>query len=222
MYPRGMLTGKPEIDDSTAEWIIGSDEAGYGTWAGSLIVVAVAVQRTWNDSKVTDSKKLSEKARVAAVRRHRDSVLWKAIAVPSEEVDEKGVWPAVIQAHNEVHEFLDARVKEKHPGEVILHVVDGLENAKPQLLKGLIPMSKADLFVPAVSLASCFAKTTQCVLMDKADEKYPGYGFSSHRGYGTPKHKAALEELGVCPLHRKSYAPIKAFLEQETPNMWEG
>lgn len=218
-----MLTGKPEIDESTAEWIIGSDEAGYGTWAGHLVVAAVAVKRDWRDPKVTDSKKYKDDAsRAAIVRAYREQVFWKTIAVSPDSIDEVGVWPSLIQAHNEVHRSLEVRLLETHPDATILHIVDGLENAKKQLLKGLVPMAKADLYVPAVSLASCFAKVGQCALMDQADKQYPQYGFGSHRGYHSPQHCKALEEFGVTPIHRKSYSSVKRYLKPESaPNPWD-
>jgi ribonuclease HII len=219
-----MLTGRPEVDQSTAEWIIGSDEAGYGTWAGHLVVAAVAVKRDWRDPKVTDSKKYGkdDAARAAIVREYREKVLWKAVAVPPESIDEVGVWTALIQAHNEAHAFLSTKLLERHPEATVLHIVDGLENAKKQLRKGLVPMTKADLHVPAVSLASCFAKAGQCALMDQADRLYPQYGFGSHRGYHSPQHCQALERFGVTPIHRKSYSSVKRYLNTPTtPNPWE-
>lgn len=215
-----MHTGNHDIDGSDAEWVIGSDEAGYGTWAGDLVVGGVAVLRSWSDPKVSDSKKLSAEAREEAVRRHRGEVLWKVVTVPPSSIDEIGVWRAAIQAHNHVHEFLREKLLERHPEATILHVVDGLENARGLLLKGLHPLPKADLKVPAVSLASCFAKVGQCKLMDLADRKYPGYGFASHRGYGVPQHQAALKKLGICDIHRKSYSSIKPYLKKD-PTLWD-
>lgn len=219
-----MLTGRREIDESEAEWIIGSDEAGYGTWAGHLVVAGVVVPRGWSDPKITDSKAYgkNDKARAEIVREQREKVLWKTVTVSSESVDEVGVWPALIQSHNEVHSILEARLKERHPGATFLHIVDGLENAKKKLLAGLIPLKKADVYVPAVSLASCFAKTGQCALMDLAHKKYPEYGFDSHRGYHSPQHVAALEEHGACPIHRKSFSSIRKYLPQENFLSWEG
>jgi ribonuclease HII len=142
--------------------------------------------------------------------------VWEKVLVFPQEIDEKGVWTSVIQAHNCVHQALAKRVEG-----TVLHIVDGLENAKRLLMPGLVPLSKADVYIPAVSLASCFAKTIQCVLMDKAEKDFPGYGFGTHRGYGTPQHKAALETLGICPIHRKSYGPVKSLLQQTDPNLWE-
>lgn len=209
MISRGPSRCCPE--DIGQAWIVGSDECGYGSWAGPLVVAGAAVPREWADPTVTDSKKMSDSARVAAVRKYRDTVKWKVVVVPSEKVDELGVWKAVIMAHRAVHDLLGRLVE----GEA-LHVVDGLQNAQKSL-PGLITLPKADNLVPAVSLASCFAKVTQCQLMDEAEKKHPGYGFGSHRGYGVPAHKKALQKLGACPIHRRSYSPIKRLLAGGTP-----
>jgi len=207
-------TGNSLVDDSTAEWIVGSDEAGYGTWAGDLVVVGTAVPRDWNDNNVQDSKALKDREREAVVRKYRKTVLWKAIRVSPTHIDAVGVWNALIQAHNETHAFLGESLTSQGVQSSVLHIVDGLENARNKLLSHLIPMAKADTKVPAVSLASCFAKVIQCKLMDQADKDYPGYGFRSHRGYHSPQHVAALKKLGVCPLHRRSYSSVKAYLKK--------
>ncbi len=207
VYKPQVRTGNTRIDTSQAPWVIGSDEAGYGTWAGPLVVVACAVLRDWSDPEVADSKKLSDRARVAVVRRHREKVLWSIRAVPPTIIDTLGVWKALIRAHNEVHQDLVKRIE----GEA-LHIVDGLANAGALLDSHLVPLPKADDKVPAVSLASCFAKVVQCELMDAAHKQYPQYGFKNHRGYGVPEHQAALKKHGVCPLHRKSYRPVQKYL----------
>lgn len=154
---------------------------------------------------------MSDKARVSVVRKYRDHLRWKVLTVSSEKVDELGVWRAVVLAHKSVHMLLAREVEGS-----VLHVVDGLQNAQKDL-PGLVTLAKADLLVPAVSLASCFAKVTQCQLMDEAETRYPGYGFGSHRGYGVPQHKKALKKLGACPIHRRSYSPIQRLLSGGVP-----
>lgn len=208
-------TNNPTIDNSTAEWIIGSDEAGYGTLAGHLVVVGVRVRRTWRDLKVTDSKRLKASDREAIVRRyrHHDDVFWKGMALASSSIDRAGAWKSLIGAHKAVHEHLEQELLKEDPAATFLHIVDGLTNAR--LGSRFVALPKADSLVPAVSLASCFAKVAQCTFMDLADTQYPGYGFAKHRGYDTPQHRTALQKLGVCPIHRRSYATIKRLLEPD-------
>lgn len=209
-------TGQRAIDEATADWIVGSDEAGYGTWAGELIVVAVAVSASWADPKVTDSKDLTSKVRRRIVRQyHRDPTVLKVIHRTSPiEIDSVGVWSALICAHNHVHEALASKLGAVCQQETRLHIVDGLENARHRLHPFMHPLAKADKLIPAVSLASCFAKVVQCELMDRAARQFPGYHFDTSRGYGTKKHKAALAQLGPCPIHRRSYRPVAKFLER--------
>ncbi|MES1196973.1 MAG: ribonuclease HII, partial [Steroidobacter sp.] len=72
-----------------------------------------------------------------------------------------------------------------------------------------------DALVPAISAASILAKTTRDALMMKLDNQHPGYGFAIHKGYGTAMHLRALRELGVCAIHRKTFAPVKELLAGE-------
>jgi len=96
---------------------------------------------------------------------------------------------------------------------MISHIADGLENAHLLAEKcvGQIEcMAKADLKIPAVSLASCFAKTYQVAGMMTLDRKYPNFGFASHKGYGTALHQKALKRYGALEgVHRFSYSSIK-------------
>jgi ribonuclease HII len=205
------------LEKSTAEWILGSDEAGYGTLAGSLVVVAMAVRRSWGDPEVTDSKVLSDTKRRSIVRRYRGAEdVFRVVHTTSPRgIDEVGVWTSLINAHNQVHEALEAKLRAVDPWGELLHIVDGLENARRRLDARFTPLSSADLYVPAVSLASCFAKVVQCELMDLAAKSYPGYGFERHRGYDTPQHREALARLGVTPIHRKSYRTIRDLLSAD-------
>ena len=204
---------------AAADWVIGSDEAGYGTWAGDLIVCGIAVAKDWSDSRVTDSKSLTDRARREVVMTYKSSTrILKVIHRTSpREVDERGVWASAISAHNEVHRALEEKLRAVQPGVAFVHVVDGFENARSKLDARITPIAKADTFVPAVSLASCFAKVVQCELMNRAAERFPGYGFESHRGYGTPQHRKAIEALGVVDIHRRSYRPIRELISNGPP-----
>lgn len=208
------MAGLEGFDPTRIDWVIGSDEAGYGTWAGDLVVVAVAVRPVWSDPVVKDSKDLSSKSRRSIVQRyHRDSSILKVIhRTPPNEIDRRGVWSALICAHNHVHEALASKVRAVQPRARLFHIVDGLVNARKDLHPFMHPLVEADQLIPAVSLASCFAKVIQCELMDRAAVQYPGYHFEKSRGYGTRRHKEALSKLGPCPIHRFSYRPIAKFL----------
>lgn len=201
-------------------WIVGSDEAGFGTWAGDLIVAAVAVPSDWSDSAVKDSKQMgNHDHRVAAVQKYKnhEEVLWTLHRTPPDQIDSVGLRESCIRAHIEVHAQLRNRLRARDVTDP-RHIVDGFENASARFrAQGIMPLNKADTKVPAVSLASCFAKVAQCQLMDRLHEQYPLYGFNSHRGYHAPAHVQALETHGVLPVHRKSYGPIKRLLNRPPP-----
>ena len=91
--------------------------------------------------------------------------------------------------------------------------VDG--NKTPRLGIPCVAVVKGDQLIPQISAASIIAKVTRDAHMCKLDERYPGYGFARHKGYPTKMHLAALAELGVTPVHRRSYAPVQALLNDD-------
>jgi len=206
-------TEDPRIDGSTATIIVGSDEVGFGAWAGPLVVAAVAAPRDWTDPRVKDSKKLSERQREAVYGSFYDTWPKAVVLVSSTEIDHQGVWKALLAAHLEaIH-----RVRTQITVEPLV-IVDGNLN-----IEGTIALPKGDQLIPAISLASIFAKVTRDRIMVELDKTYPGYDFAKSRGYGVPKHQAALNKLGPCPAHRRSYEPVaRAATNLESPQEEEG
>lgn len=207
------ITGVSAIDHSTADWVVGSDEVGYGAWAGPLLVCAVAVPRGFAEPGIGDSKKLSEKQREQAFDRFTRSTPVKhhMVWVHSQDIDQEGVWKALLRAHRVALETVIAMVEGS-----TLRVIDGFPNGTEAIgVPGAIGLPKGDQLVPAVSLASILAKVTRDRHMVTLAGQYPGYGFGAHKGYGTPDHQRALKEKGPCEIHRKSYAPIKSALTSE-------
>ncbi len=181
--------------------ILGIDEVGRGPWAGPLVVGACVL----GDAKIdglTDSKKLTPKKREALAPIIREKAAVGLGWVSAEELDRIGLSKALCKACR-------AAVKQIHtPFHEI--VIDGTVNflRDTPLSSHVQVLKKADLLVPEVSAASIVAKVARDEYMYKLAEKYPGYGFEKHVGYGTAAHKAALEKLGPCPEHRKSFKPI--------------
>lgn len=213
-------TGVAAIDETKALYIVGSDECGYGSWAGPLFVCAALVTREWPFAgEVCDSKDVKEAKREAIYRKIHSHLLFSIVEVPSSEIDARGVYTCLLAAHEQAIR----EVKEKHfalgcIGE-ILTVVDGTLK-----IPGAIALPDADALVPAVSAASIIGKVTRDRLMVKQGALYPGYDFASNKGYRSPKHDAGLQKLGPCPIHRRSYAPIAKLVRadsEEKREAWE-
>lgn len=185
--------------------ILGIDEAGRGPWAGPLVVGAVVLGGAEIEG-LTDSKKLTKKKRELLY----DEIVAIAQAaatgwVSAEELDTVGMSEALRLATRRAVEQIDVPYSEI--------IIDGTVNFLVDTGKGkyVKTMAKADLLVPSVSAASIMAKVERDRYMTAQDEVYPGYGFSSHAGYGVAKHRAAIVELGVTPLHRFSFAPLQKY-----------
>lgn len=181
--------------------VLGIDEVGRGPWAGPLVVGACVLGDAQIDG-LTDSKKLTPKKREALAPIIREKAAVGLGWIPAEELDRIGLSAALCKACR-------MAVKQIH---VPFHeiIIDGTVNfLRGTPLADHVQVSKkADLLVPEVSAASIVAKVARDEYMYKLADKYPGYGFEKHVGYGTAAHKAALLKLGVCPEHRKSFRPI--------------
>lgn len=182
--------------------ILGIDEVGRGPWAGPLVVGAVVLGDAVIEG-LTDSKKLSAKRReVLDVTIREQASGWGLGWVHADELDQLGLAEslrvATIRAVKAVHSPYN---------EII---IDGTINFLKETTKGkyVTTLAKADLLVPAVSAASIIAKVARDAYMAKQVAQYPQYGFEKHVGYGTALHKSAIDEHGIIPLHRKSFAPI--------------
>ena len=189
-----------------ANLTIGSDEAGYGAWAGPLVVCAVVMPQDWPGvPKLKDSKVMSKKAREEVFRSFSFAAVNHVVIVPPEKIDQDGVWTCLCRAHAEAIQHLAKLVA----GNTVNIIVDG--NVP---VVGATSVPKADALFPVVSLASVLAKVTRDRIMALLDKDYPGYGFSKHVGYGVPFHQEALKRLGPCPIHRRSYEPVRRAVEE--------
>jgi ribonuclease HII len=183
--------------------IAGVDEAGRGPLAGPVVAAAVILHEPLQG--LDDSKKLSTKAR----ERLYDIIYAKAKAVAigvatHEEIDRINILQASLLAMSRAVEALPIQ-----PDKIL---VDGphcpLVDERIEK-EGII---NGDALVPAISAASIIAKVWRDREMQKLDLLYPGYGFAKHNGYGTALHLEAIARLGVTPLHRRSFAPVRKYL----------
>lgn len=203
-------SGHPRID-SWKSVVVGSDEAGYGSLAGPLVVCAASAPIGWDDARVTDSKLNSPKARERLYEEFfRDPrFIFHVVVAQPEVIDRDGVWKTLCGAHQTA--LFGVACRAQGP---LLGVVDGtLPVDEYDLPFERLSLPKADQKVPECSLASIVAKVTHDRLMLELEKAHPGYGFSSNQGYGTTVHKEALRKLGPCPAHRRSYGPVREALE---------
>ncbi len=193
--------------EARATWnghVCGVDEAGRGPWAGPVSAAAVILNPDDLPPGIDDSKALTEKRRTALeVEIKSRAVAWAVGFASVEEIDDLNILHATGLAMRRAVEAL------AHPP--VHALVDG--NYRFKLPCAVTPVVKGDSRSLSIAAASILAKTARDRLMIEMDATYPGYGFASHKGYNAPAHQKALQTLGPCPEHRRSWAPIKALLD---------
>ena len=192
-----------------ATLLCGVDEAGRGPLAGSVFAAAVVLDpaRTRINGLV-DSKLLPETLRAKLSERIKERALAWAIASASvEEIDRINILRASLLAMKRAVEALGMQ-----PDEVC---VDG--NMLPPIGLKCRAIVHGDRLVAAISAASILAKVARDAEMTLMDQRYPGYGFASHKGYSTPEHLAALQARGPCEIHRRSFEPVHVLLQPALP-----
>lgn len=201
----------PTLDEETRLWldgclvVAGLDEAGRGAWAGAVFAAAAILPPLCdlreNLSGVRDSKQMTAAQRARWAERIRALAWhWGVGQASPAEIDRLGILPATRLAMTRAlnacgvspqHLLIDAL---RLPGAPI---------PQTALIKG-------DARCLSIAAASVLAKTARDAYMQEQETRYPGYGFGAHKGYGTAAHRAALARLGACPLHRMSFAPLRA------------
>lgn len=181
----------------------GVDEVGRGPLAGDVVTAAVILDPNNPIEGLDDSKKLSEKKRNFLFDEIQQKALsWSISRCSVAEIDEMNILQASLHAMKTAVEGLPIQPE---------HVwVDG--NKIPKWHYAAEAVVKGDSRVAAIAAASILAKVTRDREMVAFDQKYPDYGFAAHKGYPTKVHMAALQTLGVTPIHRRSYAPVKKVL----------
>ena len=205
--------------------ILGIDEVGRGPWVGPLVVGAVILGGAEIDG-LDDSKKLTKKRREALdVEIREKAAAWALGWVSAQELDDIGMSEALRLATRRAVEQIQVQCRQQNLAfsEII---IDGKVNflRGTALEKFVAAIPKADGLIPSVSAASIIAKVARDQFMAEQDAVYPGYGFKSNAGYGVAKHRAAIERLGVTPLHRLSFAPLAKYADKprESPQKKSG
>ena len=192
---------------SNAFLICGVDEAGRGPLAGAVYAAAVILNPDRPIQGLADSKKLSEKRRDALALEIKQHALAWAIASSSvEEIDRINILQASLLAMKRAIEGMQAQFN------ITPHLVQVDGNQSPKISLPCEAIVKGDSKVQAISAASILAKTARDAELYILDKQYPSYGFAQHKGYPTAAHMALLQQHGVSPVHRRSYAPVRALL----------
>jgi len=185
--------------------IAGVDEVGRGPLAGAVVTAAVILDPDNPVKGLDDSKKLTEKKRAMLSVEIKEKALCYCIARAEHgEIDELNIFHATLLAMKRAVEGLTIS-----PDKVL---VDG--KFCPDISFSCEAVIKGDSRVAAISAASILAKVSRDNEMIALEETYPGYGFAKHKGYPTKLHIEALQKLGICPIHRKSYKPVQKILNQ--------
>jgi len=181
----------------------GVDEAGRGPLAGPVFAAAVILDHRRPIAGLADSKKLTARQRqLLAIEIREKAIAWAIGSVDNEHIDRINILQASLLAMKIAIEDLSIK-----PGHVL---VDG--NQCPQIACNVLAIIKGDQSVPAISAASILAKVARDEEMIRLDSQYPGYGFAQHKGYPTREHIRALDRLGACAIHRRSFAPVNQIL----------
>lgn len=190
--------------DNPSQRIAGIDEVGRGCIVGPVVAAAVILDPDKPIVGLTDSKKLSEKKRsLLAAEIRAKALCWAVARAEASEIDRINILQATFVAMQRAFSQLSIR-----PDYVM---VDG--NRLPDIDCPAEAVVGGDALIAEISAASILAKVARDEEMATLDRFYPGYGFAVHKGYPTKAHLAALAQLGITPQHRRSYAPVKKFLD---------
>ena len=198
-----MLAYEKELYTQGIQLIAGVDEVGRGPLAGPVVAAAVILPENCKIPGLNDSKKIPKS-------KHKEiyeAVLQNAIAIgigvkDNHVIDQVNIYEATKLAMMEAIGQL-----EPQPQHLL---IDAMKLDLPISQTSII---KGDANSLSIAAASIVAKVTRDQMMEEFDRKYPGYDFAQNAGYGTAKHLAGLDQLGVTPIHRRSFEPVKSMCE---------
>ena len=182
--------------------IAGVDEAGRGSLIGSLMIAAVILPENLYLERLDDSKKLSAKVREKLYDKIiSEAISWNVVAVEPQEIDSLNIYQATLEGMKRAVEGL------KVQPEIVLTDAMKVDFGEKIFSRSIV---HGDRLSASIAAASIIAKVTRDRLADKWAADYPGYGFEHNRGYGTKEHLDAIKKIGACPIHRRSFNPVKS------------
>ena len=200
---RHLLRYETELWERGVVHVAGVDEAGMAPLAGPVVAGACILPRDYRPRGIDDSKQLDrcERERLAEDIR-RNALCWSVARAEVHEIDGINIYWAGLLALTRAVRGLAQR-----PDHVLVDARKLGDLPIPQT-----PIIHGDALSLTIAAASILAKTTRDALMAELDGAHPGYGFARHKGYPTAEHFAALERLGACAIHRRSFQPVREAL----------
>ena len=198
-----MLAYEKELYTQGIHLIAGVDEVGRGPLAGPVVAAAVILPENCKIPGLNDSKKIPKSKHHAIYQAVLDQALSVGIGIKDNQViDQVNIYEATKLAMLEAIQELDPRPQHL--------LIDAMKLDLPISQTSII---KGDANSLSIAAASIVAKVTRDQMMEEFDKEYPGYDFAKNAGYGTAKHLAGLVQLGVTPIHRRSFEPVKSMCE---------
>ena len=200
---RHLLRYETELWERGVLQVAGVDEAGMAPLAGPIVAGACLLPRDYRPRGIDDSKQLDARARERLAEDiRRNAICWAVARAEVFEIDGINVYRAGLLALTRAVRGLAAR-----PDHVLVDA-----RKLPELGIPHTPIIHGDALSLTIAAASILAKTARDALMAELDLAHPGYGFARHKGYPTAEHFDALERLGACPIHRRSFQPVRLAL----------
>ncbi|BBA92527.1 ribonuclease HII [Streptococcus ruminantium] len=198
-----MLCYEKALYENGVEWIAGVDEVGRGPLAGPVVAAAVILPKGCKIRYLNDSKKIPKSRHEAIYQEVMEQAVAIGIGIKNAEIiDQVNIYEATKLAMLEALEKLD-----KEPQHLLVDAMK-LDSSIPQT-----SIIKGDANSLSIAAASIVAKVTRDRLMADYDREFSGYGFAKNAGYGTAEHVEGLNKLGITPIHRRSFEPIKSLVE---------
>jgi ribonuclease HII len=200
---RHLLDHERELWARGVVHVAGADEAGMAPLAGPVVAAACILPREYRPRGIDDSKQLDARARERLARDIRHSAIaWAVARAEVEEIDGINIYRAGLLALTRA-----VRGLATPPDHLLVDARRLAEIRVPQT-----PIVHGDALSLTIAAASILAKTARDAIMAELDVVHPGYGFSRHKGYPTAEHFEAIRRLGACPIHRRSFQPVREAL----------
>lgn len=194
-----------ELFEKNIKYIAGTDEAGRGPLYGPVVAACAILPRDFKLEGLNDSKKLTEKKRNEYYNYLIENATYGVGIVDSKEIDEINIYEASRKAMKKAIEEVRKQTEVQYV----------LTDAMPiELDIPVKPIIKGDAKSITIAAASVIAKVTRDKMMYEIDQKHPEYGFKNHKGYPTKKHIEAINKYGLIEGYRKTYGPVKKYIEE--------